>query len=151
MTDTHGPSDDVARFDRLWDGSEPGWVVRVHHDDATTISIPLPTEGMTPAYFKAVRSLLPEYSAISTSEFRARLLASGGIETKALDGSVAYSLHLACIRAGLKAERRVRATTSYLLVNEHTQACLIIEDDDLNRRVAEEAIRRGLPVIASTT
>jgi hypothetical protein len=143
--------DDLAQFARVWDGSEPGWTVKVHHDDSATIRIPIPAEGITPAFFKAIRSVLPQYAAMSTSELRTRLVADGGIETDVLDGGNAYNLHLACIRAGIEAERRVRATTSYLLINEETNIVKIIEDDDLNRRVAEEAIRRGLPVIASTT
>lgn len=150
-TDVNALPDDLARFAHLWNGSESGWAVRVHHDDVATIWVPLPTEGITPAFFKAVRSVLPEYSAMSTSEFRARLLADGGIETEQLDGYDAYDLHLTCIRAGLEAERRVRETTSYFLVNEETKIAKLIEDGDLNRRVAEEAIRRGLSIIASTT
>lgn len=142
---------DVGNFDRLWNGTEPGWTVHVHHDDVATIWIPLPETGITPAFFKAVRSVLPRYSSMSTSEFRARLLVEGGIETDILDGADAYALHRACIRAGLPAERRGHSTTSYSLVNELTNRCLIIEDDDLGRRVAEEAIRRGLPTSISTT
>lgn len=151
MPSPERPESDVGNFDCLWNGTEPGWTVHVHHEDVATIRIPLPAEGITPAFFKAVRSVLPEYSAMSTSEFRARLLADGGIETERLDGYDAYDLHLTCIRAGLEAERRVLATTSYLLVNEETKIAKLIEDGDLNRRVAEEAIRRGLPVRESTT
>ena len=150
-TDVNALPDDLAQFDYLWNGSEPGWAVRVHHDDIATIWIPLPADGITPAFFKAVRSVLPEYSAMSTSEFRTRLLANDGIETAELDGYDAYDLHLTCTRAGLEAERRVRETTSYLLINEEMKIVKIIEDDALNRRVAQEAIRRGLPVIESTT
>ena len=151
MRDTNDRPDDVARFDHLWNGSEPGWVVHVHHDDSATIWIPIPAEGITPAFFNAVRSVLPGYSAMSTSEFRARLLGNGGIETDRLAGHDAYALHRTCIRAGLDAERRVCATTSYLLIHEEMKIARIIEDDDLNRRVAEEAIRRGLDVRESTT
>lgn len=151
MRDTNDIPDDVARFDHLWNGSEPGWVVHVHHDDSATIWIPIPVEGITPAFFKAVRSLLSGFSAMSTSEFRALLLANGGIETDRLDGYDAYDLHLTCIRAGLDAERRVRETASYSLINEATNIVKIIEDHELNRRVAEEAIRRGLKVRESTT
>lgn len=151
MRNTNDIPSDVARFDHLWNGSEPGWVVHVHHDDSATIWIPIPAEGITPAFFKAIRSVLPQYAAMSTSELRTRLVADGGIETDVLDGHDAYDLHLACIRAGLDAERRVRATTSYRLINEATNIAKIIEDDDLNRRVAEEAIRRGLKVRESTT
>ncbi|MGN6151358.1 MAG: hypothetical protein ACTHOH_05020 [Lysobacteraceae bacterium] len=143
--------DDLAQFARVWNGSEPGWVVHVHHDDSATIWIPIPAEGITPAFFKAVRSVLPGYSVMSTSEFRARLLANGGIETERLDGYNAYDHHLRFIRAVHDAERRVRATTSCLLIHEEMKIAKIIEDDDLNRRVAEEAIRRGLEVRESTT
>jgi hypothetical protein len=143
--------DDLAQFAHVWNGSEPGWVVHVHHDDSATIWIPILAEGITPAFFKAVRSVLSGYSAMSTSEFRARLLADGGIETERLDGYDACDLHLTSIRAGLDAERRVCATTSYLLIHEEMKIAKIIEDDDLNRRVAEEAIRRGLEVRESTT
>jgi hypothetical protein len=149
--DVNDLPDDIAQFAHVWNGSESGWVVHVHHDDSATIRIPIPAEGITLAFFKAIRSVLPGYSAMSTSEFRARLLANGGIETDRLDGHDAYDLHRACIRAGLDAERRVRATTSYLLINEEMKIAKIIEDDELNRRVAEEAIRRGLEVRESTT
>lgn len=143
--------DDIARFDRLWNGSEPGWVVQVHHDDAATIWVPIPATGITPSFFKAVRSLLSEFSAMSTSEFHARLNADGGIETEILDDLDAEYLYREGLGAGLELERRARPHTFYRIFNERTNYVLQIEDDELHCLVAEEAIRRGVRIRESTT
>lgn len=135
----------------MWDGSAPGWVVHVHHEDAATIRVPIPAEGITPAFFKAVRALLTEFSDMSTSEFRARLNAEGGIETEVLDGLDAESLRRAGVDAGLELERRARPHASYRIFNEDKNETLRIEDDQLRSRVAEEAIRRGVRIRESTT
>ncbi len=142
---------DIARFERLWNGAEPGWTVHVHHDDAATIWVPIPAAGITPDFFKAVRSLLSEFSAMSTSGFRARLHAGGGIETRVLDGLDAEYLHREGLAAGLELERRDRSHTFYRIFNERTNCVLQIEDDALHCLVAEEAIRRGVRIRESTT
>lgn len=48
---------------------------------------------------------------------------------------------------GLTIEIEARRTTSYLPVNELTKAALVIEDDELARRVCEEAIARGVKTV----
>lgn len=151
MRDTNDIPDDVARFHRLWDGSEPGWVVHVHHEDAATIWIPIPAEGITPTFFKAVRSLLSGFSAMSTSEFRARLNADGGIATGVLDGMDAEYIYRKGLAAGLALERHDRSLKFYRIFNERTNCTLQIQDDELRCLVAEEAIRRGVRIRESTT
>lgn len=151
MTAVNSLPNEIDAFEYVWNGSAPGWVVHIHHDDAATIWVPIPAGGITPAFFKTVRSLLTEFSDISTSEFRARLDAEGGIETEVLDGLDAEYLHRAGLEAGLELERRTRSHAFYRIFNEHTNDTLQIEDDELHRRVAEEAIRRGVQIRESTT
>jgi hypothetical protein len=144
-------SEDVARFARLWNGSEPGWTVHVHHEHAATVWVPIQANELSPSLFKTMRVLFSEHSAISTSEFRTRIFAVGGLESNRRDGIDALHLHAQCIRAGLTAERRDRSRTFYRLTNERTNTTLSIENEELHQQVAEEAIRRGRPKRESTT
>lgn len=153
MTDRHDRDlhENVEPFARLWNGSEPGWTVHVHREHAATVWVPIPGGELSPSSFRALRALFSEHWAMSTSEFRERLMALGGIESNILDGIDAEDLHQQCGRAGFEAEKRDLSRTFYRLINERTNVSLSIDDDDLNTRVAEEAIRRGLPRRESTT
>lgn len=153
MTDRHDRDldENVERFARLWNGSELGWAVHIHHEDIATVWVSLSGNALGPSWFKALRALFSEHSALSTSEFRSMLIGLGGLESEVLDGFDADDLHRRCIDAGLKAELRDRSGVHYRLINERTGERLAIDDDVLNARVAEEAIRRGLPRRESTT
>jgi hypothetical protein len=75
----------------------------------------------------------------------------------ALKGRVAVPLglfdskecrHLAqqCKKHGLIVEAEAVDQSGYMLFNEQTNVCLVIEDDLLAKQVCEEALAHGVPV-----
>jgi hypothetical protein len=140
----------LAKYAYLWDGSDPGWVVRGHYQHQQAVRILLPEQGVDSHFLKTLRGLLPGMAHESPGSLRARLIATGCLDCGILESRDVHDLRQKCAKAGLRMETRDRSLIRHWLVNERRNSTLHIEDDALVFMLGEEALRRGVPSRHST-
>lgn len=138
-------------YEQLWNGSEPGWVVVRRTEDREELTVEFGSGGPTAGEVKALRALQSEYRSRPAGEFLASLRGKGNLLLGTFESREARSLKQRCTEGGLQVRAIGVQLVSLCLVNRLSSTFLLIEDDRENREVAEEAIRRGLPVEESTT
>jgi hypothetical protein len=142
--------DTVSQFARLWNGSEPGWVVQRHVEDRVELIVLFSYEGPTTREVVALRRVAQDLATKSASEVLLSLKAARSYCLGTVESSRARKLRAECESLGLRLAARGRAITGYSIVNEQTAAYLLIEDAPTLQALAQEAIKRGLPVREST-
>lgn len=136
----------IERYSYLWDGSEPGWVLhRLNHQ---VVSLTLLFERSEPSVceMKAIRLSVPAYHEMSVSPAVAELRGKRSINLGEFESREARQIAEACRKQGLAVHEDTVDKSGFLMCNEKTNMCLLIEDDRLSEAVKDEALRRGIPV-----
>ena len=136
---------DFASYEHLWNGAETGWVVHRHLESRVEVSVVFGDQGASMQDVRALRSVVPRYGAQSAM---GTLLAIRGKKSLVLgdfESREARELKQHCESAGLRVHERAYELTSDSLINETTKIYLLIEDEVVQRRVVQEALRHGLP------
>jgi hypothetical protein len=129
-----------ARFDHLWNGSEPGWVVVRHREDLEELDVGFSDNGPTTQELMLLRTVAP------TLEVVRLLKGARSFHLGTFESAPARRLRAQCESVGLRVASHGYTSTRYSLINEQTSRFLLIEDSATLRCVAEEAMSRGLPV-----
>ena len=137
----------LAEFDHLWNGTEAGWTIQVTRRNEHDVSVAFRDPGATVADIAKLRQLVDELRGLSAVDAQKRLAKKTRVALGRKWEIEAHQLERRGRELGLRVELEARRTTSYLPVNELTKSALVIEDDDLARRVCEEAISRGVKVV----
>lgn len=138
--------DGLKALSYLWDGSQRGWSLVASHSRTTRVTFVFSERGPTPKETAALRQILPEFSDRPTSEVWARLRQRATYVCEAaLFGLEAHRLLRRAAGLGLRTQAETTHFVSYMPIRDGHG--LIIEDDDLAKRVAEMMIRAGVPVI----
>ncbi|UOV09001.1 hypothetical protein MUU77_01385 [Pseudoxanthomonas sp. F37] len=139
---------DLSDFKYIWDGTDPGWVVHRRTEDREHLSIVFP-DGADLLDLKAMRAVLPELAAASAVDVMA-LNGALSFDLGEHESSIARRLKELCASRQLTIRSEAQQFVRYGVVNELRRVYCIIEDNELNRAVAEHAIHQGVPVREST-
>jgi hypothetical protein len=137
-------------FSALWNGSEPGWVVVRHTEDRVTLQVLFSSGGPAISEVKALRAVIPALARRPAAEVLATLKGKQEFSLPELESGAARKLRAQCEALGLRVASQGYQAVSYSLINEITKTFLLIEDAATCEAVAEEAVKRGLPVRYST-
>ncbi len=145
---TGDPSGDpVDEYAYLWDGSDPGWTLNHTRWHSAELALVFAASGPSVKEIVALRSALPTYAARSAAEI---LSALGGCERVALGTHPAFEargIADRCRGVGLAVDWVAKDVSRYVPSNDVTGSWLIIEDNELARRVYDRAIREGIRVV----
>lgn len=139
---------DISGFKHIWDGTDPGWVVRRHTEDREHLSVVFP-DGAELRDLKAMRAILPELASASAAD----VMALKGVLSFDLgehESAIAHRLKQLCASRQLTIHSEAQRLVRYGILNELRRVYCIIEDNELNRAVAEHAIHQGVLVREST-
>jgi hypothetical protein len=135
---------------RLWNGLEPGWVVVRHTEDRARLRVMFSESGPTISEVKSLRAVIPSLAEKSAAMVLASLKEGTEFDLGDFESSAARRLRMECQAQGLRVADQEYQTVHHSLINELSKTFLLIEDTETNEAVAEEAIKRGLPVRHST-
>lgn len=141
---------EASQFSRLWNGSEPGWVIIQHQEDHEHLSISFGSEGASIRDIRSLRSLLSELSRKSLIEVHEAIIGVQTFDLGTHESSVARKLKRQCEEQNLVAQSEPIVKVRYSIINEQTNRYLLIEEEALLRKVVEEAVAQGLPTRHST-
>ena len=139
---------DLSQFKHIWSGSEPGWIVVRHTEDMVHLVARF-AGGATIHDLKALRAVQPKLAAAPASD----LMALKGVDHFDLgehESASAHKLKALCATHQVSTSETGHQLVTYGLFNTRTHVYCLIEDEDLCRAVAAEAIRHGVPVREST-
>lgn len=139
--------DPVDEYAYLWDGSDPGWTLNHTRWRSAELALVFAASGPSVKEIVALRSAIPSYAARSAAEI---LSALRGCERVALGTHPAFEargIADRCRSVGLAVEWVARDVSRYVPSNDVTGSWLIIEDNELARRVYDRAIREGIRVV----
>lgn len=141
-----GRMNTTENFSRLWNGSEPGWVVVRQTEDREVLQVIFPSSTPTLLEVKALRAVLPALSEKPAADVLLALKGMSAFSLGELESSAARKLRKQCEKLGLQVVSQGYQAVSHSLINELSKVYLHIEDAATSQAVAEEAIKRGLPV-----
>lgn len=140
----------MTNFSRLWNGTEPGWVVWRHTEDREHLTIAFSASGATIEEIKAIRAVIPEIASLPISKAMQKLRNVREYAIGEFESSDAYILKRKCSLVGLQVSSQGFQKVSHLLYNEITRSGLLIECPIENDKVVQEAIKNGLPIREAT-
>ncbi|MBB5205378.1 hypothetical protein HNQ51_002697 [Inhella inkyongensis] len=136
----------TENYSRLWDGSEPGWVVVRHTEDREALHVVFSRSGPTMFEIKALRSVIPTLAEKRAIEVLASFKGMLEFSVGEFESSAARKLRRQFETAGLQVASKAYRVVSHSLINELSKVYLLIEDAAKSEEVAEEAIKQGLPI-----
>ncbi len=142
LTQALGRMTDLSQFKRIW--SEPGWVVIRHVEDHEHLVVVF-EHGANIHDLKALRDILPELASAPASDLM-HLKGARQFDLGEHESALVQRLRSLCASRQLLVLDKGRQIIQYDIFNEQTRAYCIIEDEELLKAVATEAIRHGMPV-----
>lgn len=136
----------AERYKYLWDGSEPGWVLIRMNRETTLLTVEFQSDSPSPSEIKTLREVVPSFRCLSATEAFTRLRGTKFSEIGEFESREAQQITKACRLRGMKLLERVIDHSDYLPFNENRKSGLIIDDNELCKKVCELAIRNGVPV-----
>jgi hypothetical protein len=135
-----------------WDRSRP-WRVERNHVHRAHVRVRFASAQPTLAEIAAVRKAFPRFANLPPHEVRAQLVASGELDLGEVGAIEAGWLRRAATHAGLSAIVDKWVETRFTIIDEaggideSGHAVWLIEDENENRRTAEEMIAAGVKVV----
>jgi|GEM_PF-5807567 len=139
---------DIAEYEEIWNGTEPGWVVVRHTEDRYRLIVAFES-GAETADLKALRQLLPELAATPISQLMA-LKGSRSFDLGEHESADAHRMKARFASLGLVVQATGWQLVSCGIFNENTRAYCLIEDEGIRQQVVDAAIQHGLPIREST-
>lgn len=138
--------DDLEALSYLWDGSQPGWAFRWRHHVVCTVTIHLEGPPSTPSEVSRIRKLVPEFGAISAAEAYRALAGRTSIQYPGELGHIEKRWVLErAARLGFRTSTESRDLSGGLPFRDGF--VLLIEDQELARRVCEKMREAGCPIL----
>ncbi|MGR0304762.1 hypothetical protein [Acinetobacter beijerinckii] len=136
----------VDSFSYFWDGSDPGWVLIRIYGQTIHLSLVFGERGPTAQEIKAVRKAVLSIRSLPAGEALSKLRGETSFDIGEFESREGRDIANICRELGLVVVEHVYDRSGYLPVNEVKNTVCLIEDNLLNKKVIEEAIRRGVPV-----
>lgn len=133
----------------LWDGTE-NWVLHAFYHSQVDLKIVF--EGTRPNIKEiiALRKLIEEYRELPVHQVKARIGSLKVIVLGKCSTFEAQQLLKHAWEIGLTIVQTGASYTNYLPFNQTDQTALIIEDEELSKRVTKKMLEAGVPVIERT-
>lgn len=136
---------DLDEFAFLWDGSQPGWRLQWINSQVWHVRVRFAPEGSTVDEIRRLRQLVPSFGALTAREAMAQLRGKSVFDLPEPLGNIETRSLVEQARAlGLETEVEVEERSTFLPIRDGE--VLIIEIDELARRVGERMKAEGLPV-----
>ncbi len=136
----------VTQYSYLWDGSED-WVLSKHVHQGTRLKIKCSGKRPTVSELLAIRRLLEQQRHVPPAELRSMIKDTGELDLGNIAPARATEVVNRANDLGLHIIATDASVTSYLPINRTTKDAMLIDDDELNERVVQEMLKRGVPVI----
>lgn len=137
----------LAELSYLWTSGE--WTLAwVHHSRARLVLV-FPAGRPSLQELLATRAVVPGLRNIPISVLKAELGTASEFIVGEFGGMEARRLQMAALKRGLQTRLEDTSYTGYLPLSAQGSV-LIIEDDELSRRVSDEMLLRGIPVVSHT-
>lgn len=137
---------EVLQYQYLWDGSRPGWVLTRVNGNYVDLSLKFEITGPSTRELLAVRRAVSEFKSQPLQQVIARLRGSPTYPLGRFESKEARSIAAVCRKEGLNVVVEIDNTPRFLPTNEITNSVLLIEDNELAKRVFETALLHGIPV-----
>ncbi len=137
---------EVLQYQYLWDGSRPGWVLTRLNGNYVDLSLKFEITGPSTRELLAVRRTVSEFKSQPLHQVIARLSGSPTYPLGRFESKDARSIAASCRKEGLNVVEEIDNTPRFLPTNEITNSALLIEDNELAKRVCETALLHGIPV-----
>ena len=136
----------AKQYQYLWDGSQPGWVLKRSHGHYVDLSLTFNFSGPSNGELMAVRRAVSEYKSLPFSEVIAQLRDRQSLPLGRFVSDEARAIVAACRQEGLCVAEEVINAARYVPTNEITGTVLLIEDDVVANQVFSFAVQNGVPV-----
>ena len=136
----------VTQYSYLWDGSED-WVLSKHMHRAMRLKIKCSGKRPSVSELLAIRKLLEQHRQGPPAELRSVIKDTGELDLGNIAPARATEIVNRANDLGLHIIATDVSVTSYLPINRATKDAMLIDDDELNERVVQEMLKRGVPVI----
>ncbi|MBV1776358.1 hypothetical protein KSF73_11610 [Burkholderiaceae bacterium DAT-1] len=136
----------LANYQRLWDGTEQGWVLWRHDEDRVKLTLTFSAGGPTLENIKALRSVISSFKEQPAVKLFASLKGINSLELGDFESRASKKVAFALVNHGLVPEEDPYHITRFTFVNELGGALLVIEDNILHQLVVEEAIKNHIPI-----
>lgn len=139
-------AEQIDNYKYLWDGSQPGWVLKRFSGNYVDLSLTFSSTGPSTRELMAVRRTVAAYTALPVHEVATKLRGHESLLLGRFEPKEARAIAAACRREDLKVVESIVDAPEFLPINELTAVALVIEDDLLAEHVYAEALRHGIPV-----
>ncbi len=136
----------IAQYSYLWDGTED-WVLSRHTHQGTRLKIKCSGKRPTASELLAIRKLLEQHRHVPPTELRSMIEDTGEWDLGCFAAARATEVINRANDLGLHIPATDASVTSYLPINRTTKDAMLIDDDELNEKVVQEMLKRGVPVI----
>ena len=137
----------IEDFKSLWDGSEPGWVVKMYTQDIWQLVFHFSQEGPDARQIQLLRQLVPELMSAPLPAVHKLLKGEPCYRTTEVYGSIdGHRLRREAEQLGFQVLADVTRNISYLPIRDDSFVP-VIEDKQLARAVALKMIERGVPLL----
>jgi hypothetical protein len=137
--------DRLDSYQYLWDGSEE-WCLIAMYEHSSSLKIRFAGSQATIQEIIAVRKLIVAYQNTPASEIKSLLKDKQEIDLGIMPSIEARRMISKAKELTLEIIATDVSVTEYLPINPRTSMALIIEDNDLAKRVVEKMIKSGVTV-----
>ncbi len=137
---------EILKYQYLWDGSQPGWVLIRFNGNYVDLSLKFEPSGPSPQEMMAIRRTVSEFKSLPLHQVIAQLRGSTAYKLGRFESREARRIAENCSKEGLNVMQVVDDAARFLPTNEITNRALLIEDDELAKRVYDLALKHGIPV-----
>ncbi len=141
---------DLREFAHMWDGSET-WGLSAHYWTKITLTVIFAGQSPSVEELAALRRLREILRAMPARELKALLYNKHELELGRFSSMEAHEIEdrAAALRVPFTIRSAGESGISYLplqSLDDGQQMAMIIEDEPLNDRVAQEMLKRGVPI-----
>lgn len=138
--------DDMHQYQYLWDGSQPGWELTHIAGNNIALSLQFSIPGGSARERMSARKIVEEFKTLPLQQVTARLHGCQVFSLGEFESKEARTIAALARKEGLIMLEEPVHVVRYLPTNKVSHRVLLIEDEDLAKRVYETALLHGLPV-----
>ncbi|TNC77957.1 hypothetical protein FHI69_01265 [Janthinobacterium lividum] len=138
--------DDMHQYQYLWDGSQPGWELTHIAGNNIALSLQFSIPGGSARERMSVRKIVEEFKTLPLQQVTALLHGCQVFSLGEFESKEARTIAFLARKEGLIILEEPVNVVRYLPTNRLNHRVLLIEDEDLAKRVYETALLNGLPV-----
>ncbi len=137
---------EIHTYQYLWDGSQPGWVLTRLSGNYVDLSLKFELSGPSTRELMAVRRSVREFKSVPLNQIIEQLRGCSTYPLGRFESKEARKVAASCINENLNVVEEIIDFPRFLPTNEITNSVLLIEDNELAKRVYESALQHGVPV-----